>query len=217
MSQGTAFTGGWGRRGSWNWILNCHDRFPFCSRMFLRTFSSMTSRCNGVGGGGGGATWFKWELWLHQSASWKHSVNSVLFILPLNVVGSVQYVTIFWRHHQETVAYVCSFKLTWQQLAFGGLPYVFSFKTRKGLEQQQQKSAARLVFRTSRSAHVAPMLLSLHWLPVEQFIEYRLSLLCFKTISDQATMYISELLHALSRQLRSSADNRVVQNTILAH
>ena len=31
------------------------------------------------------------------------------------------------------------------------------------------------------------MLHSLHWLPIEQRIEYKLSLLCFKIISHQAT------------------------------
>ena len=74
-----------------------------------------------------------------------------------------------------------------------------------------QNSAARLIFRTTRSAHVTPMLHSLHWLPTGQRIEYKLSLLCFKIISHQAPIYLSELLHFCtpSRQLRSSADTRV--------
>ena len=68
----------------------------------------------------------------------------------------------------------------------------------------------------TRSAHVTPMLRSLHWLPTEQRIEYKLSLHCFKIISHQAPFYLSELLHLYtpSRQLLSSADNRV-QNTDL--
>ena len=72
-------------------------------------------------------------------------------------------------------------------------------------------NAARLIFRTTRSAHVTPMLHSLHWLPIEQRIEYKLSLLCFKIISHQAPIYLSELLHLYtpSRQLRSSTDTRV--------
>ena len=35
----------------------------------------------------------------------------------------------------------------------------------------------RLIFRTFTSAHITPMLHSLHWLPIEQRIEYKLSLL----------------------------------------
>ena len=55
------------------------------------------------------------------------------------------------------------------------------------------------------------MLHSLHWLLIEQRIEYKLSLLCFKIISHQAPIYLSELLHLFtpSRQLRSSTDTRV--------
>ena len=55
------------------------------------------------------------------------------------------------------------------------------------------------------------MLHSLQWLPTEQRIEYKLSLLCFKIISHQAPIYLSELLHLYtpSQQLCSSTDTRV--------
>ena len=77
--------------------------------------------------------------------------------------------------------------------------------------QKVQNNAVRFIFRTIRSAHVTPMLHSLHWLPTEQRIENKLSLLCFKIISHQAPVYPSELLHLYipSRQLRSSTDTRV--------
>ena len=77
--------------------------------------------------------------------------------------------------------------------------------------QKIKNNAARLIFRTTRFVHVTPMLHSLHWLPVEQRIEYKLSLFYFKIISDQAAIYLSERLHLYtpSRQLRSSADTRV--------
>ena len=74
--------------------------------------------------------------------------------------------------------------------------------------QKVQNNAVRFIFRTIRSAHVTPMLHSLHWLPTEQRIENKLSLLCFKIISHLALIYLSELLHLYtpSRQLRSSPD-----------
>ena len=74
-----------------------------------------------------------------------------------------------------------------------------------------QDNAARLIFRTTRSAHITPMLHFLHWLPIEQRFKYKLSLLCFKIISHQAPIYLSELLHLYtpSRHLRSSTDTRV--------
>ena len=77
--------------------------------------------------------------------------------------------------------------------------------------QKVQNNAARLIFTITRSAHVTPMLHSLHWLPIEQRIEYKLSLLCFKIISHQAPIYLSERLHLYtpSRKLRSYIDTRV--------
>ena len=74
-----------------------------------------------------------------------------------------------------------------------------------------QNNAARLMFRTTRSAHIILMLHSLHWLSIEQRIEYKLSLLCFKIISHQAPIYLSERLNLCtpSRQLRPSTDTRV--------
>ena len=77
--------------------------------------------------------------------------------------------------------------------------------------QKVEKNAARLILRTPKSSHLAPLFHSLHWLPDEQSIEYKLSLLCFDIISDQAPTYLSDLPHlnAPSRQLRSSADTRV--------
>ena len=68
-----------------------------------------------------------------------------------------------------------------------------------------------LIFRTSRSAYVAPMLPSLHWLPSEKRIKYKLSLLCFNITSHQAPICLSELLHIYtpSRQLCSSAETCV--------
>ena len=40
-----------------------------------------------------------------------------------------------------------------------------------------------LIFRITTSAHITPMLYSLHWLHIEQRIKYKLSLLCFKISS----------------------------------
>ena len=77
--------------------------------------------------------------------------------------------------------------------------------------QKVHNNAARLISITTRSAHVTPMLHSLHWLPIEQRIDYKLSLLCFNIISHQAPIYLSELLHLYtpSLQVRSSTDTRV--------
>ena len=77
--------------------------------------------------------------------------------------------------------------------------------------QKVQNNAVRLIFRTSRSARVNRMLHSLHCLPFEQKIEYKLYFLCFKIVPHQDPIHLSERLHLYtrSRQLRSSADTRL--------
>ena len=80
--------------------------------------------------------------------------------------------------------------------------------------QKVQNSAARLIFKAKRTEHVTPLLDSLHWLPVEKRIEYKLSLLCFKCITmKSAPVYLSDLLqlYTPSRDLRSSADARLLR------
>ena len=124
-----------------------------------------------------------------------------------NLVGLVQYATICPKiTSKELLCAVVLSRLGYCNSLLAGCPkYLLSEL------QKVQNIAARLIFRTSRSARVTPMLHSFHWLPVEQRIEYKLSLLCFKIISHQAPIYLSELLHLYtpSRQLRSSADTRV--------
>ena len=122
----------------------------------------------------------------------------------LNFAGLVQYATICLKMSPKKLlcASVLS-RLDYCNSLLAGCPTYLLTKL-----QKVQNNAARLIFRTpGRSAHVTPMLHSLHWLTIEQRIEYKLSLLCFH----QAPIYLSELLqlYTPSRQLRSSTDTRV--------
>ena len=124
-----------------------------------------------------------------------------------NFVGLVQYTTICRKMSPKKL--LCAFvlsRLNYSNSLLAGCPKYLLSKL-----QKVQNNAARLIFRTTRTAHFTPMLHSLHWLPTEQRIEYKLSLLCFKIISHQAPIYLSELLHLYipSRQLCSSTDTRV--------
>ena len=76
--------------------------------------------------------------------------------------------------------------------------------------QKVQNNAARLISSSPRRAHISPVLKDLHWLPVEQRIVYKLLLLTYKCLTDQAPSYLSSLLNLYvpSRQLRSSSDAR---------
>ena len=72
--------------------------------------------------------------------------------------------------------------------------------------QAVQNCAARLVKRCPKYAHASPLLMELHWLPVEQRIIFKLLLLVFKSLNNLAPLYINELLYRYSpsRNLRSA-------------
>ena len=57
--------------------------------------------------------------------------------------------------------------------------------------------------------HIKPVLKQLHWLPVNQRINYKILLLTYKALNGQAPSYITELLEPCTpaRNLRSSFKN----------
>ena len=81
--------------------------------------------------------------------------------------------------------------------------------------QKVQNSAARLVLKADEQDHVSPLLRTLHWLPIQARIKYKLSTLCHSFFSDTAPVYLSVLLrvYSPSRQLRSSSDSKTTHST----
>ena len=79
--------------------------------------------------------------------------------------------------------------------------------------QKVQNSAARLVLNAHKRDHVSPLLRTLHWLPIQPRIEYKLSTLSHSFFSDTAPVYLFDLLRVYfpSRQLRSSSDSRTLR------
>ena len=79
--------------------------------------------------------------------------------------------------------------------------------------QRVKNCSARLIFKTSKCTHVSPLLAKLHWPPIAQRIDYKISSLCNDVVSDTAPMYLSDLLCLCvpSRSLHSSADTRIFQ------
>ena len=61
--------------------------------------------------------------------------------------------------------------------------------------QKVQNNAARLIYRSSKFHHVTPLLHTLHWLPIEKRIDFKLASLCFKSLNGSASTYISDPLH----------------------
>ena len=76
-----------------------------------------------------------------------------------------------------------------------------------------QNHAARLVMQQKKSCHVTPLLIELHWLPIERRIQYKLLLLVYKCLHNTAPAYLSALLqpYESARALRSAAQCLLVE------
>lgn len=78
--------------------------------------------------------------------------------------------------------------------------------------QMIQNAAARLVFNLPKSAHVTPLLISLHWLPIAARIKFKALLLAYKSMTNTAPSYLEPLIQVYtpSRPLRSASERRLV-------
>ena len=72
--------------------------------------------------------------------------------------------------------------------------------------QRIQNHAARLISKTSLKTHITPTLVELHWLPVRARIEFKIALLCHKSLNNKAPLYLSNLIETYHpvRALRSA-------------
>jgi len=69
-----------------------------------------------------------------------------------------------------------------------------------------QNNAARIVLEASRRSNASPLLRTLHWLPVQQRIDYKVALLTFKVRSTLTPSYMRLLIQDREhgRNLRST-------------
>ncbi len=95
--------------------------------------------------------------------------------------------------------------LDWRNLA--GLPSC----TIK-LLQMIQNAATRLVCSEPKRAHVTPLFISLHWLPVAARIKFKTLMLAYRTTTGSAPAYFHSLLRIYipSRSLRSASERCLV-------
>ena len=72
--------------------------------------------------------------------------------------------------------------------------------------QRVQNNAVRIVLEAPRRSHASPLLRMLHWLPVQQRIEYKVALLTFKVGSSSKPSYLRRLIQdrQYSHNLRSA-------------
>ena len=57
-----------------------------------------------------------------------------------------------------------------------------------------QHCAARLITGKTKKDHITPVLMELHWLPVEARIIYKICLLVFKCVNDSAPKYLQDMV-----------------------
>ncbi len=78
--------------------------------------------------------------------------------------------------------------------------------------QMIQNAAARLVFNEPKRAHVTPLFVSLHWLPVAARIKFKTLMLAYRTTTGSAPTYFHSLLQIYipSRNLRSASERCLV-------
>ncbi|XP_065809412.1 uncharacterized protein, partial [Labrus bergylta] len=82
--------------------------------------------------------------------------------------------------------------------------------------QLVQNAAARVLTRTRKWDHITPVLASLHWLPIQSRIEFKILLLTYKALNGQAPSHLKELLvpYYPSRALRSRSAGLLVVPTV---
>ncbi len=79
--------------------------------------------------------------------------------------------------------------------------------------QSVQNAAAKLVSGMNRYDQTEPPLEELHWLPVEHRIDFKLLLLCYKSLNGHGPDYLKELLipYLPPHMLRSSCAGALVE------
>src|SRR4029434_4150562 len=84
--------------------------------------------------------------------------------------------------------------------------------------QMIQNAAGRLVFNQSKRAHVTPLVIELHWLPVAARIKFKSPMLAYRVLTGSAPTYLNALVRAnvTPRTLRSSSERRLALPSVQA-
>ena len=83
--------------------------------------------------------------------------------------------------------------------------------------QRIHNSAARLILRRPRSDSARPLLQELHWLPVARRVDFKILVLTYKAMRDEAPVYLFELVRPQpARTLRSASSLEVKRTRIKA-
>ncbi len=76
--------------------------------------------------------------------------------------------------------------------------------------QMIQNAVTRLVSNEPKRAHVTPLFISLHWLPVAARIQFKTLMLAYRTTTDSAPTYFHSRLRIYIPSRRSASERRLV-------
>lgn len=79
-----------------------------------------------------------------------------------------------------------------------------------------QNAAAKLIYRARKYDHVTPILIDLHWLPVDKRIVFKILVHVFNCVNNRAPRYLNDLLvsYCPARNLRSSNSHVLKENRV---
>ena len=71
--------------------------------------------------------------------------------------------------------------------------------------QRLQNMCARIIYRAHKYDRITPFLMELHWLKIEEWIEYKVAVLVYKCVTKTALTYLQELvIYEHGRRLHST-------------
>jgi len=84
--------------------------------------------------------------------------------------------------------------------------------------QRIQNTLARVVAGTRKREHITPVLKDLHWLPVEQQINYKVAVITHKLLQEKQPAYLANLIpeYQPTRQLRSASQCLIARSYVSA-
>ena len=147
--------------------------------------------------------------WLDKEMTMETHVNNVCKTAYLHL-RNIRYIRNFLTE-DATKTIIQAFVTS--RLDYGNsLLYGISRKLMRKLERIQNY-AARIIVGAGRYEHITPILKELHWLPVEQRINYKIMTFVYKVLNDLAPEYLRDLLtpYIPTRSLRSAGDNKLVE------
>ena len=185
------------RQNFYSWVLKCkHQNLLKLKYQLVITQSVVLQFQKNLG------------VWIDTSLTLEHQVHQVCKSAFKQIFMIYKIRPLITQSAAQTLVQA----LVTSKLDYGNALYFGISKSLIHKMQLVQNAAARLVCGIRKYDHITEVLKTLHWLPIQQRIEYKIILLCFKALHGLAPEYISDLLqlHRPARPARSNLLNLLV-------